>query len=258
MANPETALPLTSADSKPATPFPQLFWGLVAIAIALGAGAVVGAGAIRSLRSGETLTVIGSARRPIRSDYVVWRSSVSSQQPTLSQAFQEVKRYSDRVRAYLKAQGIPDSAITLSAITTESIPEFINGNPTGKTLAYRLTQRFEVSSPDVDSIAKISRSSTDLINEGIPYVSEPPEYLYTGLSKLRVEMIAEATKDAKARADAIANVTGSKVGAVRKAETDVFQITARYSTEVSNSGSYDTSTIDKDITAVVAVSFAVD
>jgi hypothetical protein len=258
MANPETALPLTSVDSKPAAPFPQLFWGLVAIAIAVAGGAVVGAGAIRSLRSGDSLTIIGSAKRPIRSDYVVWRSSVSSQQPTLPQAFQEVKRYTERVRAYLKAQGIADNAITLSAISTEPILEFVNGSPTGRTLAYRLVQRFEVSSPDVDGIAKISRSSTDLINEGIPYVSEPPEYLYTDLSKLRVEMIAEATKDAKARADAIANVTGSKVGAVRKAETDVFQITARYSTEVSNSGSYNTATIDKDITAVVAVTFGVD
>jgi len=258
MANPETALSLTSVDPKPQASFPQLFWGLVAIAVALASGAVVGAGAIRSLRSGDSLTVIGSARRPIRSDYVVWRSFVSSQQPTLAEAFRELKRYTERVRAYLKAQGIPDSALTLSAITTEPILEFVNGSPTGRALAYRLVQKFEVSSPNVDEIAKISRSSTDLINEGIPYVSEPPEYLYTGLSKLRVEMIAEATKDAKARAEAIANVTGTKVGAVRKAETDVFQITPRYSTEVSNTGSYDTTTIDKDITAVVAVTFAVE
>ncbi|MFN3925925.1 MAG: SIMPL domain-containing protein [Pseudanabaenaceae cyanobacterium] len=240
------------------TAFPQLFWGLTAIAIALLGGAWIGAGAIRSLRTTDSLTIIGSAKRPIRADYVVWRSTVSSQQPTLQQAFQELRRYTERVRTYLKSQNIPDDAITLSAITTETIPEFVNGNPTGRTLAYRLVQRFEVSSPEVDQIAKIARSSTDLINEGIPYVSEPPEYLYTKLSELRVEMIAEATRDAKNRAEAIARETGGKVGVVRKAETDVFQITARHSTEVSNSGSYNTATIDKDITAVVQITFAVD
>ncbi len=238
--------------------FPQLFWGLVAIAISLTLASGIGAVAIRSLRSGETLTVIGSAKRPIRADHVVWRSSVSSQQPTLAQAFQEVKRYTEQVQAYLKSQNIPAEQITLSAVSTEPIPEYINNNPTGRTLAYRLVQSFEVSSPDVDQIAAISRSSTDLINEGVPLVSDPPRYLYTNLSQLRVEMIKEATEDAKVRADAIAGVTGSRVGSVRQAETDAFQITARYSTDVINSGSYDTQTIDKDITAVISVTFSVD
>jgi hypothetical protein len=249
---------MVNPNQEQVSRFPQLFWGMVAMAIAVFGGAVIGGSALRSLRVSDSLTIIGSAKRPIRADYVVWRSSVSNQQPTLQQAFQEVKRQSDRVRTYLKSQNISDDAIVLSAIATESIPELINGNPTGKTLAYRLTQRFEVRSKDVDGIAKVAQSSTDLINEGIPFVSEPPEYLYTQLSQLRIEMIAEAAKDAKARADAIASVTNSKVGVVRRAETDAFQITPRFSTEVSGGGVYNTATIDKDITAVVSITFAVD
>jgi hypothetical protein len=38
----------------------------------------------------------------------------------------------------------------------------------------------------------------------------------------------------------------------------VLQITAPDSTEVSDSGIFDTGTIDKDMTAVVNISFAVD
>lgn len=108
------------------------------------------------------------------------------------------------------------------------------------------------------AIAEIARSSTDLINDGLPFTSEPPSYLYTELGKLRVDMISEATKDAKARGEAIVNVSSSRLGSVRKAETDVFQITARYSTEVSNGGAYNTATIEKDIRAVVAITFAVE
>jgi hypothetical protein len=238
--------------------FPQVFWGMVAIAIALTGGAIIGSSALRSLRASDSLTIIGSAKRPIQSDYVVWQSSVSTQQPTLQQAYQDLKRYSERVIAYLQSQKISNDAISLSAIATEAIPEYINGNPTGKTLAYKLTQRFEVKSKDVNGIAKVAQSSTDLINEGIPFVSDAPQYLYTELSQLRVEMIAEAAKDAKSRADAIASVTGSRVGVVRRAETDAFQITPRFSTEVSGGGVYNTTTIDKDITAVVSITFAVD
>jgi hypothetical protein len=174
-------------------------------------------------------------------------------------AFQELKRYNERVRAYFKSKNIPEDAISVSAIDTQPVPETnANGVQTGRNIAYRLTQRFEIRSKDVDGTSAIARSSTDLINEGIPFTSEPAEYLYTQLSQLRVEMISEATKDAKARGDAIVNVSGSRLGTIRKAETDVFQITARYSTEVSNSGSYNTTSIDKDIRAVVAITFAVE
>jgi hypothetical protein len=248
-----------ASTPTPASPFPQLFSGMLALSIALVGSAYLAGNALRSLRSNDILTVIGSSTRPIRSDFVIWRSSVSSQQTTLPLAYQELKRYNERVRAYLKSKNVPDDAIVVSAIETQPIPETnSNGVQTGRNIAYRLIQRFEIRSKDVDGISAIARSSTDLINEGIPFTSEPAEYLYTQLSQLRVEMISEATKDAKARGDAIVNVSGSRLGTIRKAETDVFQITARYSTEVSNSGSYNTTSIDKDIRAVVAITFAVE
>ncbi|HEY9644441.1 MAG TPA: SIMPL domain-containing protein [Coleofasciculaceae cyanobacterium] len=237
--------------------FPQLFAGLAALSLALVISSVVGANAIRSIKqSNDVLVVTGSAKRPIRSDYVVWQVSISSQLPTAQAAYQELKSRTERVQRYLKDQQVPDDAITLRAIETYAIPEVAaNGRETGQTLAYRLTQRLEIRSNEIDRITKLSQQITDLLNEGIPLVSEPPQYLYTQLSKLRIEMVAEATKDAKARAEAIANSTGNQVGAVRSAETGVFQITSRNSTDVSDSGIYDTSSIEKDITAVVSIKF---
>jgi len=138
------------------------------------------------------------------------------------------------------------------------IPEVTNGQETGQILAYRLTQRFEIRGSDVARYKELSRQVTELIEEGINLVSEPPQYLYTQLDKLRVEMVAAATKDARARAEAIASSTGSRVGRVRDAKTGVFQITSRNSTDVSDWGVYDTSSIDKDITAVVSVTFGIE
>ena len=70
-------------------------------------------------------------------------------------------------------------------------------------------------------------------------------------------MLAKATKDARIRAEAIVRETGSELGNVKKVNTGVFQITVPNSTRVSSWGSYDTSTIMKDITAVMGVTFAV-
>ena len=63
---------------------------------------------------------------------------------------------------------------------------------------------------------------------------------------------------ARGRARAIAAAAGARIGAITNADTDIFQITAPSSTETSDSGSYDTRTIDKDITAVIGVTFRVD
>ncbi|MGH8472743.1 MAG: SIMPL domain-containing protein, partial [Gammaproteobacteria bacterium] len=86
--------------------------------------------------------------------------------------------------------------------------------------------------------------------------SQPPEYLYTKLADLRVALIEDATRDAKARAEAIAKSTGSSVGTVRQARIGVFQITPRFSTEISDYGMNDVSAVEKEVTAVVHVTFA--
>ena len=57
---------------------------------------------------------------------------------------------------------------------------------------------------------------------------------------------------------AIAFQAGSEVGGLKKVNTGVFQITVPNSTRVSSWGSYDTSTINKDITAVMGVTFEVN
>jgi hypothetical protein len=115
-----------------------------------------------------------------------------------------------------------------------------------------------VRSNDVDKIGQIAREATELINQGILIESMAPEYTYTQLGGLKIEMLAEAAKDAKVRAEQIAQSTGSSIGSVRSARMGVLQITPADSNEVSDSGMNDTSSLEKDITAVVNIGFAVD
>jgi uncharacterized protein len=231
-------------------------WIVIALALII-SSALLG-GAIRGIkRASDTITVTGSARRPIRSDYLVWKASVSSQKSSMQEAHRDVQRYADRVRSYLRDHHVPDSSVTFMSLETEQIPEFLpGGHPTGKIAAYRLVQRFEIRSANVDSIAALSRQASDLIDEGIPLETTQLEFLFTRLADLRVEMLGEATTDARVRAQKIAESSGSKIGNVRSARMGVFQITPRNSTEVSDYGVYDTSSLEKDITAVVSLTFA--
>jgi hypothetical protein len=128
---------------------------------------------------------------------------------------------------------------------------------TGQVEGYRLLQTVEVRSRDVARIETLAREATQLIRQGVRFESNTPEYLVTGLADLKVEMLAAATRDAKARAAEMAKNAGSSIGRLRGARMGVFQVTPSNSTMVTDYGINDTSALEKDITSVVSVSFEI-
>src|SRR5262245_28390100 len=238
----------------------QLFAASLTIAIGLIVSSIVGAWAfLRAKSIDQTIVVTGSARKRIRSDLIVWRTIVTAQSPQLSEAFRKLTDNVPRVKSYLISKGVPADQIVISSIKTETQQESkSDGNATGRVIGYSLTQYLEMRSLDVDKITKISREVTELINQGILLESSPPEYHYTKLGDLKIEMLSEAAKDAKARAQQIAVNTGAKIGNVRAARMGVLQITPADSNEISGYGVNDTTSLEKDITAVVNISFALN
>jgi hypothetical protein len=111
----------------------------------------------------------------------------------------------------------------------------------------------------VDKVENISRQVSELINSGIEFYSNSPEYYYTKLAELKIEMIAAATKDANIRAKKIAENAGSKVGRLKNADMGVFQIVAQNSSEeYSWGGSFNTASKRKTATITVKLQYETD
>ena len=91
----------------------------------------------------------------------------------------------------------------------------------------------------------------------ILFEADAPQFFFTGLEAIKVELIGEATANAKKRAEAIAAATGASVGAPRGARIGVFQLRPVNSTEVSDQGMLDTSSLEKEAMAVVTISFSI-
>jgi uncharacterized protein len=236
------------------------FMAAVVVAVALVVSTVMGGWFfVKGKRGDQTITVTGSARKRITSDLVVWKSAISYQAPVLSEAYRSLSEAVPKVKAYLVGKGIPENQITVSAISSQTLhSKNSDGTDSSEISGYSLRQELSVRSTEVAKIAQIAREATELINQGILIESMAPEYLYTKLGDLKIEMLAEAAKDAKVRAEQIAQSTGSSIGSVRTARMGVMQITAADSNEVSDYGMNDTTSLEKDISAVVNVGFAVD
>ncbi len=232
-------------------------------ALMLAAGFIIGALIISGTwkyvsRSNATITVTGSVSKDIKSDYAIWRGSFSSESSTLQDAYQKLKESNDKVSSYLLSKGFQKDKLVMSAINTTTL--YVNnaqGYPSNQISGYRLSQDVSTESNEVDKIDKLSRESTELINEGIEINSLPPEFLYTKLSDLKVELIGLASKDAKERAEQIAKSTDNSIGEVRSSKMGVIQINAKNASEVSDYGMNNTSSIDKTITVVVNMSFSI-
>lgn len=241
--------------------FPQLFWGLAVVTVGLVAvGWFTYAGIRAAKRGNDTITVTGSARRTVRSDYVTWSGSYYANEMTIQRGYEVLTHHAKRIRDFLNSRHVPDSLIKFSGISKRDMFErrqSIKGEIKKEFIGYQLTQRFDVHSTELDSIDVIARDITHLAAEGLPVKSESPQFYYTKLAEMRIQMLGEATADARLRAERIAQSGGGKIGAIRNARMGVFQITAPNSREVRDYGIYDTSTIEKDITAVVKVTFAV-
>ncbi len=238
----------------------NLFNAAAVLAIGLVvASAIIGWSYTKSKKGDESITVTGSAKKRIQSDLIVWSASITAQSEQLSDAYKQLAENMPKVKKYLTDKGISENQITISSI--DSVQERnrdSEGVQTGKVTGYSLKQTIQVNSVEVEKVSQIAREATELINQGIFIESSSPQFLYTKLGEMKIEMLAEAAKDAKNRAEQIAKSTGNSIGTVRSAKMGVMQITPADSNEVSDYGMNDTSSFNKDITAVVNVSFAID
>jgi len=240
------------------------------MALILAVGFIIGAWIISSTwrgvsRSNVTISVTGSASKQIKSDLAVWEGNFSIQSANLVDGYAKLQESYKKVKAYLISKGFPEDKIKFSAVNSEPVYEggentygsYTGKKSTQKQIGYELSQDVSIESKDVDKIDLLSREITELISQGIQIESESPKFYYTNLSDLKIEMIGLAALDAKQRAEQIAKSTDDKVGEVRSSKTGVMQINAKNSTDVSDYGVNDVSSIDKTITSVVSVTFSI-
>jgi hypothetical protein len=235
------------------------FWGMAAVAAAIVAAALVGADAVRDVkRAGDQIAVTGSARMRVTSDFAVWRCTVNGSGATAAEATAALRSDRDRLGSFLADRGVPAEAVTMQPLGVYGISQYdAQGRDTGRVLRWDANQTLEVRSADIGLVAGLADGVERLMLDGVRLNPMAPEYIYTRLDEARVALMGDATRDALSRAEQIASAAGGRVGPIRDARMGVIQVVAPSSTSVSDYGMYDTSTREKDVVAVVKVSFAV-
>jgi uncharacterized protein len=235
---------------------PELFLGLLSIGIAVVLTAKIVSGTIHDARHiRDTISVTGSARKPIDSDLVRWSLTVSREAPTAAAAAKRLRGDVAAVRTFLVRQGIASSAIAPGVIASQELVVPLGHHR--RKISYRVSQTLGVSTRAIDVVERAATSVGGLIAEGIDVSADSPAYVSTELTQAKLDALAAATADARKRAEILVHGLGGKLGPMRRTELGVYQITPRDSTEVSDYGINDTTSREKDVNAVVTATFAV-
>lgn len=201
----------------------------------------------------RTVEVVGAATRQFDTDVARWRVTLSRTVGLdgLSAGYSGLYADVQQVGAQLRSLGLADTAVTVQPA---------NANPryeqSGQMVGYDVNQSLLAVSPNVDALEGLALDPGRLETGEAFLQGSSLEYYYDGLAGLKHALLAEATADARRRAEEIAGE--GNVGAMTAANAGVFQITEPYSTDVEAYGIHNTAARKQQITVTVHATFTTD
>ena len=232
---------------------------LLAVSFALGCW-FIGKGFSRK-PGNEYVSVTGMAEESFSSDLVQFTGNFSEKCSEIKEAYQAIKSQAAVVKKYFISKGVKADEISMSTLSIDKEFDWVSGeNGYGRNVfsGYKASQAVYIKSIRIDAIEAITRESMELIEQGIEFSAGSPEYYFTKLSDLKLNLIEKASQDAKARATKISGAAGDQIGVLKKANLGVFQITGENACEDEYSwgGAFNTSSRNKKARITVSASYS--
>lgn len=204
--------------------------------------------------SRDSIEVTGSAKESVVADSARWvinldtKTGVGDQQA----GFIRIENATKKITAYLVSQGFSDyETPTMTSYPNYYYSQYSEPQFTGFTV----NRQIIVRSDDIDKISTLANNIQPFTGVGYNVSSQSLELTYSKLAEMRIKLLSEAIKDAKARADAIASESGRKVKILRNASSGVVQVLSQGGIDISDYGTYDTQSRNKDVMVTVRATF---
>lgn len=187
------------------------------------------------LRSGvetdRVVTVKGLSEKEVPADKVTWPLVYKELGNDPAEMYERLARKNQTVIAFLKEKGLSENEISINApqVTDRQADSYDQNHILYR---YKATSVITVTSNQVELVRKIMQSQSELMKMGIALVTEEygnntVKYEFTGLNKIKPDMVEESTKNARATAEKFAKDSESKLGKIRKASQGQFSIENR-------------------------------
>ncbi len=201
---------------------------LVGLGIAF-AGLSIADALFASRASDRYVSVKGFSEQDVAADLAIWPVTFTVEGDELSELQDTVETVRRTVRTFLREAGFEDGELSDSSpnITDFHAQAYQQNRP---QFRYQATATVTVRTPKVEGVKETEARSGDLVRAGVKLqvgYGGAVQYFFTALNRIKPEMIAEATRNAREAADQFAADSGSQVGAIRQARQGLFSINNR-------------------------------
>ena len=207
----------------------SLLLGLIAL------GWLLGNYAVRVKKFDRTVVVKGLSEREVPADIAIWPLTFQDASNDLNGLFGSLQKKNALITEFLVGHGIAAEAISVGAPAVTDRFAQSYGDTSNIAYRYTATSTVTVYTNDVEAVRKAMRDVIALGQKGVAlsgegYQGGQMQFEFSGLSKLKPEMVEEATKNARAVAEKFAEDSGSRLGRIRSAQQGQFSIENRDST----------------------------
>lgn len=234
-------------------------WVVILTLLALCLSAYLISNGLRRKPPGEYISVTGMSEQQFNSDQIVVNIDFVVQTLDMKSTYQKAKQNSETIKQFLLQKGLQTSEFQTNGITIQKTFEYeTDDNGRGRSVfkGFSARQVFTLKSNRIDEVEKISKEAMELIESGIELNVSQPEFYYSKLQDLKLELIRKAAADAKARAEKIAESSNCSLGPLRKSNLGIFQITGEFENEsFTYGGAFNTSNKSKKARITVGSSF---
>lgn len=202
----------------------NLIWlasaGVLSFGLIVG-GYLLGDGLTRSKAADRSVTVRGLAEKDVVADLATWTIAYSATGFDLPTVRGEIEQNTTALQAFFKELGFKDEDLKVAG---SSVNQFYNNGVNTITI----NQRMQLRTTDIARAQRAVARQFDLVRRGV-VIQEGSGmvYSFTKLNDVKPDMVAAATKDARASAEQFAQDSGTGVGGIKSATQGYFSIEAR-------------------------------
>lgn len=235
--------------------------GAAIIAAGLALGGLFIGGGFAKMRTGDRyVTVKGISEREVRADLAIWPLHVVAADNDLARAHGQIQASVAKIREFLASNQLDTTQAELQDFSVADAATNQYGSRDGAASRYVIRQTVVVRSLKPDLVRAASQRVGELVSAGVvlssggEYGSGGPTFVFTGLNKLKPQMIGEATARAREAAEQFARDSRSDIGGIRRASQGVFEILPRDQAQ----GISEASQIVKTVRVVSTIDYALD
>jgi uncharacterized protein len=191
-------------------------------------GYALGDGLRRSkMAEHRSVTVRGVSERNVTADLATWSVSFSHQGEDLGSVQHSVDEQAGAVRDFFRRAGFSPREITDADVSLSREQQKDNeGRPIGPQKLI-VSRSIQLRTNDVMKARDAYTRQAELLRSNVELSGSSISYTFTGLNRLKPEMIAEANKNARLSAEQFARDSGAAVGRIKTASQGYFSVGAR-------------------------------